>query len=154
MTVPVGDPTPVGGALIDAAERAFWHACRHAQPDTLVRHVGAVVERTVEDAGFRVLRGLSGHGVDRTIHEWPDVVNYDEPRVRDVLSDGLVLTIEPIIALSTRQTRMRANRWTVESADGSLTSHFEHTIVVRDGTAEVLTQWLRSERSTQPRSRL
>ncbi len=102
--------------------------------------IGRAVGRTVGDAGFTVLRPLSGHGIGRTIHEPPDVLNYDEPRNRGRLTPGLVITIEPIISARGQALRQDADGWTVRTRDGSLTAHAEHTVVVtRRGSPLVLT---------------
>ncbi len=122
-----------------AAETAFDAAVAVARPGLRLRDLGRTIEAHVEGAGFRVLRELCGHGIGRTIHEKPDVMNYDDPRATDALTDGLVITIEPIIAMATRRTRSRPDRWPVVSADGSLTAHYEHTLVVRPGGCEILT---------------
>jgi len=102
--------------------------------------IGRAVGRTVDSAGFAVLRPLTGHGIGRTIHEPPDVLNYDEPRDRGRLTPGLVITIEPIISARGQALRQDADGWTVRTRDGSLTAHAEHTVVVtRRGTPLVLT---------------
>ena len=94
----------------------------------------------METAGFAVLRPLTGHGIGRTIHEAPDILNYDEPRNRGRLTPGLVITIEPIISARGQALRQDADGWTVRTRDGSLTAHAEHTVVVtRRGSPLVLT---------------
>jgi methionyl aminopeptidase len=77
-----------------------------------------------------VIRELCGHGVGRTIHEHPSVPNYYEPRLRDRLTEGLVITIEPIISVSTEWAVLQPDRWTMCTADGSLSAHYEHTLVI------------------------
>jgi methionyl aminopeptidase len=139
VTVPVGRVSNEAANLVAAAEGAFQTAIAAAAPGTRLRDVGRLIEAHVERAGFKVLRELCGHGIGRTIHEAPNVVNYDDPRATGRLTEGLVITIEPIIAASTRRTRSSGSDWPVRSADGSLTAHHEHTIVVRAGGCEILT---------------
>lgn len=139
ITVPVGRVSAQAAALVSAAETAFDAAVAAARPGISLRELGRLIESHVEGAGFRVLRELCGHGIGRTIHEPPDVMNFDDPRATGALSDGLVITIEPIIAMTTRRTRSRPNTWPIVSADGSLTAHYEHTLVVRPGGCEILT---------------
>jgi methionine aminopeptidase len=101
--------------------------------------IGRAVEQEVSARGFHVLRELSGHGVGRTIHEAPTVPNYFDPFQRDVLTEGLVLTIEPLI--SERRTRIRADDdgWTLRTANGCLAAHHEHTIIVTTGNPLIIT---------------
>jgi methionyl aminopeptidase len=139
VTVPVGRVSRDAANLVAAAEGAFHEAIAAAAPGTRLRDLGRIIETHVERAGFKVLRALCGHGIGRTIHEPPNVVNYDDPRSTGRLTDGLVITIEPIISAGTRRTRSSANAWPVRSADGSLAAHHEHTIVVRPGGCEILT---------------
>jgi methionyl aminopeptidase len=139
VTVPVGRVSTVAANLVAAAEGAFKTAMTAAAPGARLRDLGRVIEAHVEHAGFKVLRELCGHGIGRTIHEPPNVANYDDPRATGQLTDGLVITIEPIISAATRRTRASASEWPVRSADGSLTAHHEHTIVVRAGGCEILT---------------
>jgi methionyl aminopeptidase len=82
---------------------------------------------------------LCGHGVGRTIHEAPSVPNYYDPRYKSRLTEGLVITIEPILAESTRHGELQDDRWTVRTADGSLSAHYEHTIVITRGAPLLLT---------------
>jgi len=86
-----------------------------------------------------VLRELCGHGVGRTIHESPSVPNYHDPRFNTRLTEGLVITIEPILAESTRYGELQDDQWTIRTADRSLAAHYEHTIVITRGAPLLLT---------------
>jgi methionyl aminopeptidase len=97
------------------------------------------VEREVRRHGFTVVEGLSGHGVGRTIHEPPDVPNWYDASQRDVLTEGLVLTIEPMISAGTARVVKSRDGWTLRTKDGSLASHHEHTLVITSGDPVVLT---------------
>ncbi len=130
ITLPVGSATKRARALCEAAEAAFWKAAGVARAGAPLSLVGRTVENEVRRRGFRVLRDLSGHGVGRTIHEEPSVANYYNPFERGRLTRGLVIALEPIIAAGTERTTLARDGWTVRSADGSLTAHFEHTIVI------------------------
>lgn len=139
--VTVGVPPVSEGALrlIECAEAAWEAAAERARAGTRLRDLGAAVEREVERRGFRVLRDLCGHGIGRAIHEGPSVFNYYAPRATRRLPAGLVIALEPIISAGSRECRALADGWTVASADGSLTAHHEHTIVVTEGAPLVLT---------------
>src|SRR5580658_8252226 len=107
----------------------FRQATKVARVGYRVYEIGRAVEREVKSRGFSVLRELCGHGVGSTIHEEPSVPNYHDPRSRSRLSDGLVITIEPIIAAGKGKASVQADRWTVATDDRSLSAHYEHTIV-------------------------
>jgi methionyl aminopeptidase len=130
LTIRAGEVTVQADALARCAERAFHQALRSARAGNRVHEIGRVVERETYRSGFQVLRDLCGHGVGRTIHEPPSVPNYYEPRVRTRLTEGLVITIEPIISAGTRQGVLQKDGWTIRTADGSLSAHYEHTLVI------------------------
>jgi len=130
VTVRAGQVSQTADALARCAEDAFHKALRSARAGNRLYEIGRVVERETQRCGFRVIRDLCGHGVGRTIHEPPSVPNYREPRLRSRLTEGLVITIEPIIAAGNGQGALQRDGWTIRTADGSLSAHYEHTIVV------------------------
>ena len=140
ITVLVPPCARLAERLACTAEVALADGIAAARAGRPVNAIGRAVGRAVGSAGFTVLRPLSGHGIGRTIHEWPTVPNYDEPRARERLTPGLVITIEPTISASGGALRQDADGWTVRTRDGSLTAHAEHTVVVtRSGSPLVLT---------------
>jgi len=139
VTVPVGAVSPVAGALVRAAENAFRQAAKVARAGSRVYEIGRAVEREVKSRGFSVLRELCGHGVGRTIHEEPSVPNYHDPRSCGKLSEGLVITIEPIIAAGAGKASLQPDHWTIVTDDRSLSAHYEHTIVITRGAPILLT---------------
>ncbi len=139
VTVPAGEVSDTAVTLAHCAERAFSHALQSARAGNRVYEIGRVVERETRRSGFQVLRDLCGHGVGRTIHEPPSVPNYHEPRLRARLTEGLVITIEPIISAGTGEAALQPDRWTICTADGSLSAHHEHTIVITKDAPILLT---------------
>ncbi|MGB6715941.1 MAG: type I methionyl aminopeptidase [Candidatus Acidiferrales bacterium] len=139
MTVPVEPVSSDARRLAACAERAFEKAMKFARADHRVNEIGRAVEREVRRSGFRVIRELGGHGIGRTIHEEPSVPNYDDPLARQRLTEGLVLTVEPIIAMGSGKPKDGGDGWTVKTADGGLSAHYEHTIVITDGAPMLLT---------------
>lgn len=125
--------------LARCARRAFEKALAVATAGRRVSEIGRVVEQEVRGHGFQVVRGLDGHGIGRTIHEPPSVPNYFNPRQRDVLTEGLVITIEPIISAGSGRAVEGGDGWTIRTADGRLAAHYEHTIVITSGEPVVLT---------------
>jgi methionyl aminopeptidase len=130
MTVQVSPATRAAGELSHCAERAFRQSLDAARAGNSVREIGRAVEREVRRRGFHVIRELGGHGIGRTIHEEPSVPNYPDLFSHARLTEGLVLTIEPIIAAGTSRVSLDADRWTLRTTDGSLAAHYEHTLVI------------------------
>lgn len=130
VTVRVGRVSTTADALARCAETAFRQGLREARAGNRVCEIGRAVERQVRRCGFSVIRELCGHGVGRTIHEEPCVPNYYDPRFRTKLTDGLVITIEPIIAAGGGRAELQADQWTIRTGDRSLAAHYEHTIVI------------------------
>jgi len=125
--------------LVRSAESAFHQGLRFARAGNRVSDIGRAVEREVRRSGFHVIKELCGHGVGRTIHEEPSVPNYADPRARQRLTEGLVLTIEPIIAAGSGIAELQPDGWTIRTADGSLSAHYEHTIVITRSEPILLT---------------
>ena len=140
VTVAVDPASEADLALIRAAERGLAAGMRAARAGRQLREVGAAVERRVEGDGFAVLRPLTGHGVGRRIHEEPTVPNFDHPGATGVLTEGLVITVEPIVASGTHEVRTCADGWTTVTGNASRAAHAEHTILITRGEPLVLTE--------------
>ena len=138
-TVVVGHGSDLATRLKACAEAAFAEGLAVARAGTRVSAIGRAVDAEVRRHGFRGVAGLAGHGVGRAIHEEPSVPNQFDPRQTDVLHDGLVITIEPMIAATTHRHVTDADGWTIRTFDGSLSAHFEHTLVITRGEPVVLT---------------
>jgi len=138
-TVAVGAVSREAARLITCAQRAFGKAMLVARAGYRVSEIGRAVEREVRREGFSVIRELGGHGIGRTIHEEPRIPNYADPQARQVLTEGLVITVEPIIAAGSGRAVLAQDGWTMRTADRRPSAHYEHTIVVTRGTPMVLT---------------
>jgi methionyl aminopeptidase len=139
VTVRVGTVSATADALTRCAESAFRQALKVAVAGSRVYEIGRSVEREVRRCGFSVIKELCGHGVGRTIHEEPCVPNHFDPRFRTKLTDGLVITIEPIISAGNGSAHLQPDKWTICTTDNSLAAHHEHTIVVTKGAPMLLT---------------
>jgi methionyl aminopeptidase len=139
MTVEVPPTAGKSRALARCAEKAFRRAFDVARAGNRTGDIGRAVEREVRRRGFHVVRELGGHGVGRTIHEAPRVPNFADPLARHILTAGLVITIEPIIAAGSGRVSLDQDGWTVRTTDGSLSAHYEHTIVITKGEPLLLT---------------
>ena len=138
-TVALAPSLPIARRLRDSARRAFAGALSQVRAGRLVSTIGRAVERSVAHDGFSVIRSLSGHGVGRTIHEPPSVPNYFDRHQLDVLTEGLVLTIEPLISERPCTVVEEADGWTLRTHNRTLAAHFEETIVVMSGAPLILT---------------
>jgi methionyl aminopeptidase len=137
LTLPSGPL--VHEELKDCAEAAFGRAVGVARAGRPLNKIGRVVETTVRRRGFTVLTALSSHGVGRTIHEEPTIPNYYDRRLNAPLTEGLVVTLEPIITAGRDKTFVAADNWTIKTVDGSPSAHYEHTIAITRGSPIVLT---------------
>jgi methionyl aminopeptidase len=125
--------------LVACAAAAFDAALSVARVGVRVNEIGRAVEREVRRRGFSVVAGLTGHGVGRTIHEEPSVPNQYHAFQKDVLTEGLVITIEPMVSAGSGRPVQDADGWTLRTSDGSLSAHHEHTLVITRRAPIVLT---------------
>jgi len=140
VSVFVGEP-PSGEAekLVRVTEESLEAAISQIRAGNRLSDIGNVVQQVVEGAGFSVVREYVGHGIGRNLHEDPPIPNYGPPGRGLELRPGLVVAVEPMVNIGGWETRLLADEWTVVTADGSLSAHFEHTIAVTDDGPEVLT---------------
>jgi len=138
-TVLVEPASDLAMRLRACAEAAFARAAAVARAGVRVNEIGRVVDREVRRCGFAVARGLAGHGIGRTIHEPPHVANEYDPRQAEILTEGLVITIEPMVIAGSGHVVTDRDGWTVRARDGGLASHHEHTLVVTRGAPVLLT---------------
>lgn len=141
-TVGVGAITSEAERLMACARRAFEKAMLVARAGFRVSDIGRAVEKQVRREGFSVIRELGGHGIGRTIHEQPRIPNYADPEARQILTEGLVIAIEPIIAAGSGRAILAEDGWTMKTADRRPAAHYEHTIVVTKGAPLLLTACL------------
>jgi len=139
VTVPVGTIDEESQRLIDVTKESLDAAIGAVSVGHRLGDVGAAVQRTVEAAGFSVVREYVGHGIGTAMHEEPDVPNYGPPGRGLRLREGIVLAIEPMVNAGRPGTRTLADGWTVVTVDGTRSAHFEHTIAITDDGPEVLT---------------
>ncbi len=139
ITVPVGEVDPVARRLIEVTEQALWEGIAKMRAGNRSGDVSWAIQNYVEKNGFQVTRDYTGHGVGREMHEGPQVPNYGNPGRGVILRPGMTIALEPMVLVGTPRTRVLANQWTVVSADGSLTAHYEHSIAVTEGDPEILT---------------
>jgi methionyl aminopeptidase len=139
VTVPVGRPRSQALHLVATARLALAKAIGAARAGVPLNALGAVIEDTVTSRGHAVCDDLMGHGIGRRIHEPPQVPNHYIPTMSQPLTEGLVLTIEPIVSAGSGQVRLARDGWTVKTTDGALAAHAEHTLVITHDRPVLLT---------------
>jgi len=139
LTVPVGEVSEERKNLVACAERAFEKAMLVARAGFRIWEIGRAVEREVRRSGFSVIRELAGHGIGRTIHEEPRVPNFPDAQSNQVLTEGLVITVEPIIAAGSGRVFIAPDKWTMVTSDHRPSAHYEHTLVITKGAPILLT---------------
>lgn len=140
ITVPVGRVRPEEQKLIDVTKEALEAGIRAVRAGGTVGDIGFAVEEFVRPHGLGIVRELSGHGVGYKVHEDPYVPNYGEKGQGERLQAGMVIAIEPMLTLGTEKIKLDKDGYTYRTTDGSKAAHFEHTIVVTESGAEILTQ--------------
>jgi methionyl aminopeptidase len=138
-TVPVGSVTPETERLLDVTRRALEAGIAAARVGNHIGDIGAAIYGVVERAHFTVAQDLVGHGVGVEPHEEPQVPNYGKPKRGKPLVPGLTLAIEPMVNIGGSATRTLADKWTVVTADGTRSAHFEHTVAITENGPRVLT---------------
>jgi methionyl aminopeptidase len=138
-TFGVGEISARSQALLDAAQEALAAGIAEARVGSRVGDVSHAIQTVVEEAGFSVVRSLVGHGVGRYYHEDPHIPNFGQPGRGPRLSDGMTIAIEPMITAGGSDVVLADDGWTISTADGSLSAHFEHTVAVTDDGPRILT---------------
>lgn len=138
-TIGVGDIGPEKQKLIDVCCEALWRGIGASRGGARIGDIGHAIQTYVEGEGFAIVREYVGHGVGRAMHEDPQIPNFGTPGTGPILRPGMVIAIEPMVNVGTWQTKKESDNWTVRTKDGSLSAHFEHTLAITEGEAEVLT---------------
>ena len=138
-TFAVGEVSAEAERLLEVGQAALAAGIEQAQVDNRIGDVSAAIQRVVEEAGFAVVRALVGHGVGRAYHEDPQIPNYGTPGRGARLSSGMTLAIEPMITAGGVDIVVDDDQWSVYTADGSLSAHFEHTVAVTEAGPRILT---------------
>ena len=139
VTVPGGQPSEEAQRLLAVTRASLDVGVQQASAGSTLGDVGAAIQAVVEDAGYSVIRELVGHGVGFAPHEEPHVPNFGRGGQGATLEEGLVIAIEPMVNVGRRHIRTMADGWTVVTADGSLSAHFEHTVAVTPEGPKILT---------------
>lgn len=139
VTIGVGEIAPEARRLMAVTEQGLWAGIEQCRDGRRLGDVGHAISTVAGEAGLGVVREYTGHGIGRQMHEEPQVLNYGEPGKGLRLKRGMAVCIEPMFNLGGRETKVLEDGWTVVTADGSLSAHFEHTVAITAKGPEVLT---------------
>ncbi|HQR18770.1 MAG TPA: type I methionyl aminopeptidase [Gemmatimonadales bacterium] len=139
-TIGVGEVSPEAQRLMDVTQECLVAGVAAARAGNHVGDIGHAVQTVAEAAGFGVVRELVGHGIGSRFHEEPQVPNYGMPKRGPRLLEGMTIAIEPMITMGDPATRTLPDKWTVVTADGSLSAHFEHTVAITANGPRILTK--------------
>jgi methionyl aminopeptidase len=139
VTVPVGKISEEVQRLLDVTQQSLYEGIAQGRLGNRTGDISAAVQAYVEKHGYSVVREYTGHGVGRSMHEDPQVPNYGEPGKGVRLKKGMTIALEPMVNVGTWETKLLSDDWTVVTADGKLSAHFEHSFVITDGEPDILT---------------
>jgi len=139
-TYAVGSVSAKAHALMDTCQKALLLGIEQARSGNHLGDIAKAIDGCVRTAGFAVVRDLSGHGIGRSLHEDPQILNYYDGRRGAKLKSRMTLAIEPMINAGTYEVRTMDDDWTVVTCDGSLSAHYEHTVALTDNGTEILTR--------------
>ncbi|MDK2798987.1 MAG: methionyl aminopeptidase [Clostridiales bacterium] len=138
-THPVGNVTDEAKRLIKVTRESFYEGIKHAVEGNRLSDISSAIQKYVENHGYSVVREFVGHGIGKKMHEEPQIPNYGPPGRGPRLQTGMTLAVEPMVNMGKYHVRILPNQWTVVTVDGSMSAHYEHTIVITQGEAEILT---------------
>jgi methionyl aminopeptidase len=140
VTVAVGKTSALASGLVNATRESLAAGIAAARAGGRLGDISSAIQRYAEARGFSVVREYTGHGIGREMHEDPLVPNFGDPGTGPELKKGMTLALEPMLTTGGWRTKVGRDNWVVSTADGSLSAHFEHTVAVTDGQAEILTR--------------
>ncbi|SNY70322.1 type I methionyl aminopeptidase [Enterobacter sp. CC120223-11] len=135
----IGDVSPLARRLVNKTYEAMWKGIQVVKPGATLGDIGHAIQKYVEDNGYSVVREYCGHGIGKEMHEDPQILHYGKPGVGDVLREGMVFTIEPMVNQGDSKIKTKKDGWTVVTRDKKLSAQWEHTIAVTADGFEVLT---------------
>ena len=141
ITLPVGRVSEEAERLMRVTEQSLYAAIRQAKDGNRLGDISAAVQETAESAGYSVVRDFVGHGIGKDMHEEPQIPNYGKKGRGMELKRGMILAIEPMVNAGKYKVKVLSDGWTVITADGSLSAHFEHSVAITDNGPEILSIW-------------
>jgi len=139
-TYPVGTINENAKKLLDVTEKSLYLGLEKANPGERLSNISHAIQQYVESHGFSIVREYVGHGIGRNLHEAPPIPHYGPPNEGPILKPGMVLCIEPMVNVGSRYVKTLVDNWTVETIDGKISAHFEHTVAITETGYEILTR--------------
>jgi len=140
ITLPVGEIDPEVSRLIRVTKKALKRGIKKVRPGNSIGDIGNTIQRYVESQGFNVVRDLCGHGIGKEIHEDPKILNFGKRRTGPEIKEGMVFCIEPMVTVGDWKIKKSKDGYGYETADGSLSCHFEHAVAVTKNGCQILTE--------------
>ncbi|MDR1112476.1 MAG: type I methionyl aminopeptidase [Bacteroidales bacterium] len=153
-TFAVGEISEAKRLLLQRTKASLYEAIKVAVKGNTIGHIGHAVQHYVEQFGYGVVRELCGHGIGKKLHEPPDIPNYGQPKKGDVLREGMVFCVEPMINQGTHRIYMEKDQWTIRTQDGKPSAHFEHQLAITAQGTEVLSTYEYIEEILKKENRL
>ncbi len=141
ITLPVGEVDQRARELLEVTEKALYVGIEKARAGNRLYDISHAIQACVESGGFSVVRDFVGHGIGKDLHEEPQIPNFGPPHQGPRLESGMIFALEPMVNEGTYEVRVLSDGWTVVTADGKRSAHFEHSIAITDGKAEILSQF-------------
>jgi methionyl aminopeptidase len=138
-TFPIGEITPEAERLLEGCQAALAAGIEQCRVGNRLSDISHAIQRATEEHGFSVVRSLVGHGVGRSMHEEPQIPNFGDPGRGPLLSTGMTFAIEPMINAGGADVVLHEDQWSISTADGSLSAHFEHTVAITEEGPKILT---------------
>jgi methionyl aminopeptidase len=138
-TFPIGEVSHEAERLLEGCQAALAAGIEECRVGNRLSDISHAIQRVTEEQGFSVVRSLVGHGVGRSMHEEPQIPNYGEPGRGPLLAEGMTFAIEPMITAGAPDVVLHDDEWSISSADGSLSAHFEHTVAITSNGPRILT---------------
>ena len=140
-TFPVGEVEPRVKELLEVTKESLYRGIEQAVEGNRIGHIGHAIQDYCEHRGFTVVREMTGHGIGKKLHEDPAVPNYGRPGVGPLIKNGMCIAIEPMINLGSKNIVMEADGWTCRTKDRKPSAHYEHTVAIKDGKADILSSF-------------
>lgn len=140
VTVGIGELGKTSRHLLEVTHQSLYEGIKEARVNNHLSDISHAIQEFVESHDLSVVRDFVGHGIGKNLHEDPEIPNFGPPHMGPLLKEGMVFAIEPMVNLGTWQTKISSDGWTVRTADGKPSAHFEHTIAIAAGGPEILTE--------------
>lgn len=138
VTVAIGNVPASTKKFLDVTKEALEEACKLVKPGIRIGVLSSTIQQIVEVGGYKPMRALTGHGLGKTLHQFPDIYNFGEPSDGPILPPWTLIAIEPITSMGSDRIKEEKDGWTISTSDGALSAHYEHTVLVTENGHEII----------------